>query len=198
MRDKQTDIYVHKLPLDATGKHVIRQNGGYLHFWAAKSGAALALDAEIQVAPTTAPADNDFVPMRYGNKLVGLADGFTVKWDAQAGVEATLVYSESASVMEGDSTPPTQLVAGSGAGTLSAAAVTVGTSAAVVSAASATRQSVLIQNLGSVDIFVGPSGVTTSNGLKVAAGETLTLDDNVAAIYAISGTAGQNVRVLTE
>lgn len=74
-------------------------------------------------------------------------------------------------------------------------AVTVGTSAVVIAAAD-DRESILIQNLGAADIYIGGSAVTTANGIKVvASGGTLTLD-SCAAIYGISGSAGNDVRFL--
>lgn len=76
-------------------------------------------------------------------------------------------------------------------------AVTVGTSAVVIAAAD-DRESILIQNLGAADIYVGGSSVTTANGVKVtASGGTLTLY-TCAAVYAISGSAGNDVRYLEE
>ena len=80
----------------------------------------------------------------------------------------------------------------------SAAAVTVGTSAVQLDTSlQAGRNRIMVQNLGSKDIYVGPTGVLTTSGLRVASGSTLEVDgfsENLS-IFAISGTAGQNVRV---
>lgn len=58
------------------------------------------------------------------------------------------------------------------------------------------RRQLLIQNLGSSNLYVGASGVSTFNGLRVPSGVTLTLDVlDVGDIYAISEGAS-DVRVL--
>ena len=190
--------FVHTLNLSTAGKHVIRQDGAYLHFWAAKEGDALALEAEINVAMSTTPDATDYIPLRYGNKVSGAVDGYTITWAAQTDVVVTLITSNSAALMQGDSKPPTQLSAGAGGGSVTAAAVSVLGSATLVAAASTTRNSVIIQNLGSADIFVGGAGVTAAAGVRVKANESLTLDNNVAAIYAIASVSGQDTRVITE
>lgn len=77
-------------------------------------------------------------------------------------------------------------------------AVTVGTSAVLIAAENLNRNSILVQNLGAADIYIGDSGVTTANGLKVAKdGGTISLTAQVA-VYARSGSAGNNVRYLEE
>lgn len=79
-----------------------------------------------------------------------------------------------------------------------ATAVTVGTSAVALPATSLTgRKHILIENLGSKPIFIGNSAVTTSSGVRVSAGATWETDLGPSAVlYAISGTAGQDVRVI--
>lgn len=82
--------------------------------------------------------------------------------------------------------------------TLSNAAVTVGTSAVVVAASNINRRSALIVNSGAAVVYVGGLGVTTANGIPVPAlGGAIDLSAT-AAIYAISGSAGNDVRVLQE
>lgn len=59
------------------------------------------------------------------------------------------------------------------------------------------RRQILIQNLGSKEMFIGDSGVTTSSGLRVAAGATVTLElGSDVALYGIVATGSNNVRVL--
>lgn len=82
------------------------------------------------------------------------------------------------------------------ASVISSAAVTVGTSQAILAAASTGRKELRIQNLGTVDVYIGETGVTTATGIKLAPGQTHFEDTAPeAAWYAISGTAGQDVRV---
>lgn len=81
---------------------------------------------------------------------------------------------------------------------MSQAAVTVGTSAVALFASPlANRKRVIIQNRGSASIFVGASGVATTDGIEVSKGGSLALEAGVAcALYAISTSAGNNVRVI--
>lgn len=84
------------------------------------------------------------------------------------------------------------------AGAVLSTAVTVGTSAtALPSSALSSRKSMIVFNNGNTTIYLGPSGVTTSSGLPVYAGAyspAINLGAGVT-LYAISGSAGQNVRV---
>jgi hypothetical protein len=76
-------------------------------------------------------------------------------------------------------------------------AVTVGlTEVALSSSPLAGRRRMIIQNLSNKDINVGPTGVTTSTGLRIGAGGSLALEigPNVS-LFAIAGTAALNVRV---
>lgn len=82
--------------------------------------------------------------------------------------------------------------------TATAGAVTVDTAAILIIAAATDRARCLIQNLGSSAIYLGPdSGVDVANGIQVPAGgsASVTLQTD---IYAISATAGQDVRFLGE
>lgn len=76
-----------------------------------------------------------------------------------------------------------------------AVAQTVGVAAASLVAARASRVSVLIYNNGTATIYVGPSGVTVASGVPIVVGGSLEERDYTGAIFAISGTAGQDVRV---
>jgi len=49
------------------------------------------------------------------------------------------------------------------------------------------------------DVYIGKSGVTTSNGLRLRPGQAITIYiSNPSVLYAISGTAGQKVYILGE
>lgn len=61
---------------------------------------------------------------------------------------------------------------------------------AIPAAPLASRKSIIVQNLGSKEIFIGPSGVTTANGLRIAAGGNVELAIGPSiALYAIGATA---------
>lgn len=54
----------------------------------------------------------------------------------------------------------------------------------------ASRKSIIVQNLGNKEIFIGPSGVTTATGLRIAAGGNVELAVGPSiALYAIGATA---------
>lgn len=73
---------------------------------------------------------------------------------------------------------------------------TVDDTAAVIVAALAGRQKIIIQNTSNKDIFVGGSTVTVANGVRIAKGATMELDIGEVALYAIAATDGNDVRVL--
>lgn len=60
-------------------------------------------------------------------------------------------------------------------------------SAATLIAARETRKSVVIVNGSNVDIFIGPATVTTSNGIRVSPGASLTVN-TTALIQSISSS----------
>lgn len=77
----------------------------------------------------------------------------------------------------------------------SGAVLTVGaTEVAITSLAN--RRRLIIQNTSNKDVFLGPTGVTTTTGIRIAKGATYDeiLGPNLA-MYLIAGTAGNDVRV---
>jgi hypothetical protein len=99
---------------------------------------------------------------------------------------------------------PSSTAAPVGSGSFATGQATVGVSAAVLVAArtgaggngagsaGVGRIAVTITNNGAATIYIGNSGVTTGTGKSIGPGNSLTLN-TTAAIYAISGTAGQAV-----
>lgn len=83
---------------------------------------------------------------------------------------------------------------------IAASQVTVGTSAALLIAGNSKRKSVTILNTDSTAtdyVWLGSSSsVTTSNGFRVAGGESIKIDDTTAPIYAIATTASTVVCLL--
>lgn len=77
-------------------------------------------------------------------------------------------------------------------------AVTVGTAAVQIDQGTSDRRYVLCVNNGSATVYVGKDKtVTTSNGIPVSAGSSLSLNLGPSLqLWGISGTAGQDVRVL--
>lgn len=86
---------------------------------------------------------------------------------------------------------------GSKVSSVSYSAVSVGTTATLILAANTSRLSVLIRNDGTDTVFVGgDSSVTTSDGMPIRPGESFSDDQYTGDWYGISGTAGQDMRVL--
>ncbi len=91
------------------------------------------------------------------------------------------------------------------AGGLISGTVTVDTTATggeVIVNGRSTRSSVVIQNTSTtVDVFVGGltangGGLTTANGLKIAAGQSLSFTDLNGSLYGIVASGSADVRYL--
>jgi hypothetical protein len=81
---------------------------------------------------------------------------------------------------------------------LSSATSSVTTTSGLLAAATAGRRYAIIQNLGSKAIYIGPSGVSTANGIKLNAGGSI---DNLQvgpgiAIHAVAESGTQDVRFM--
>lgn len=151
---------------------------------------------EFQVQPDT------------GHRLAGLQSGMAYDHKKQfktldllSDVNQVIELMAGSGRVEDNRTSISGIVDVSGKGaTINNAAVTVGTVAAVLLAANADRRSMIILNNSANDIYIGSDAtVTTANGLKIAAGQTITIDKAPqAAIYAIGSAAGLDVRTLEE
>lgn len=84
-----------------------------------------------------------------------------------------------------------------GSGTIATAQVSVATTSTQVVAARTNRGSVKITNLGTTDVFIGVTGVTTTTGdlLPGTKGASITIPTN-AAVFAVASGAAQNVSVM--
>lgn len=75
---------------------------------------------------------------------------------------------------------------------------TLSTSAALVSGGSSSRGTVLVRNLdASISIYVGSAGVTSSTGMLIKAGESITIRTS-GALYAVAASGTPAVAVLEE
>lgn len=75
--------------------------------------------------------------------------------------------------------------------------VSVASTATLVVAARTDRRSVIVTMLGNTDVFLGPSGVTTSTGgLLLGAKGTSVLIEGGAALYGIVTSTSQSVSFL--
>lgn len=76
--------------------------------------------------------------------------------------------------------------------------VTIGATAALIKAGRAQRNSILVQNVhASNDLYVGlDASVSTSNGIKIAAGQSMEIYDGGSEVYGIASGAGTDVRFM--
>ncbi len=68
-------------------------------------------------------------------------------------------------------------------------------SADLVLAANANRKSALIQNVGTVDVWLGPIGVTTATGILLEVGAAFIDDVSTSAWYGVTEAGTADLRV---
>lgn len=80
------------------------------------------------------------------------------------------------------------------------ASATVATTATALHASDADGQSLLVSNVGAATVYLGPAGVTTSSGVPLAAGASVSINDLAAGerIYGIVASSTNEVRVLRQ
>lgn len=192
---------VYDFPLDvAEGGRVLDFQAGYIHvarFFNQADGTEYQ-SGLIECALSLAA--NDWLPLGF-NSEISLAvprDRVRVRWAAQPGATVRLVLARDPNQFR-LSNPLSTLRISTAAGTvLATGSVNIGTGATLIRAASASRQSLMLQNAGSFDVFIGDAAVATATGFPLAPGATLAVDKTTAAVYGISGTTGQPVRYLEE
>lgn len=188
------------IDLGSAGSMPIEREANYFHFVRAEDGdGALALDAEISVALGT--ATDHFIPLGYNAVIHGYTRRYLLVWSAQPGIKATILLSwqgDRESGVQVNAPPAKQLITQASSVGFASTAVTVGLTAVQLAAASATRQAVSVWNGGSTTIYIGASNVSAIDGFPIAPGAGFVVDGTSSSIYAVSGTAGQDVRVLVE
>ena len=128
------------------------------------------------------------VKVQYVKIMDGTLDGTT-----KGAIDATYGLKVDASRVSG-----TVVVVERGA-TIAHGNGSVTTTAAQFLASSTTRRSVTIQNLGTDYVYLGATGITANNGIRLAPGQTFILDKSPnAAIYAIAASGTQTCSYLTE
>jgi hypothetical protein len=75
---------------------------------------------------------------------------------------------------------------------------TITSTATVIVASNSIRKSILIRNIGAVDIYIGTSAVTTATGFLLKANESIGLDRNTAAIYGRTASTSGTVAYIEE
>jgi hypothetical protein len=84
--------------------------------------------------------------------------------------------------------------------TISQGSVFLGTAMGTVLTSSATRRTILIQNLGTDYVWLGGStAIVVNTGARLAPGQAITIDKSpVSAIYAVASSGSQTVCYFTE
>jgi hypothetical protein len=83
--------------------------------------------------------------------------------------------------------------------TIGSTSASVTTTSGEIVAASQTRRCVVLTNLGSDYVWIGASGVTDNQGIRLAPGQALTIDKSpTAAVHAKAATGTQTVAIFTE
>ena len=162
------------------------------------SGSTVAIKLQIGPNPVSGRdymilSVNDYVS--FGS----LRDGYLF-WDAQSGATAEIIFAIDAEMKPGKlvTAQAGNVIVGEGTAVSTAALQSVTTSAAALLASSTTRTVTLIQNKGSVSIFVGDSGVTSSTGIEIQPGGSFEWR-NSAALYAITASVtNASIAVMTQ
>ena len=74
--------------------------------------------------------------------------------------------------------------------------ISVAVTATLVVGANTDRTYVIVRNVATNDIYIGGSGVTTSNGYLLRPNDSLIIVLDTTAVYAVSGTASQDLRYM--
>jgi hypothetical protein len=83
--------------------------------------------------------------------------------------------------------------------TIASTSASVTTTSGQIVASSATRRTIVLTNLGSDYVWIGASGVTDNQGIRLAPGQALTIDRSpTAAVHAKAASGTQTVAIFTE
>ena len=83
--------------------------------------------------------------------------------------------------------------------TIASTSASVTTTSGQIVASSATRRTIVLTNLGTDYVWIGASGVTDNQGIRLAPGQALTIDRSpTAAVHAKAASGTQTVAIFTE
>lgn len=146
-------------------------------------------------------SQNDRIPLDYnGRVFLGERASRVAKFyfDSRPGVFIFLVTSPNPNMLNLDTPNPLQSFTTSIGASLTASAITVNTTATLISASSSTTQSRILQNNGANTVFLGASGVTVAQGFPILSGASLTLDKSYGEIWGITASGISDIRLLRE
>lgn len=76
--------------------------------------------------------------------------------------------------------------------------ISIDTDATLIRDANTNRKGIIIKNEGAVTMFIGASDVTTSTGVSIESGSSISLDKTTAAIYGVVATDTTTASYLEE
>lgn len=83
--------------------------------------------------------------------------------------------------------------------TIASTSASVTTTSGQIVASSATRRTIVLTNLGTDYVWIGASGVTDNQGIRLAPGQALAIDRSpTAAVHAKAASGTQTVAIFTE
>jgi hypothetical protein len=124
--------------------------------------------------------------------------GFSTKalWVALYGEAALAAGSNTIGAVTQASGPWTTVERGA---TIASTSASVTTTSGQIVASSATRRTIVLTNLGTDYVWIGASGVTNNQGIRLAPGQALTIDKSpTAAVHAKAASGTQTVAIFTE
>jgi hypothetical protein len=195
------EISIFRIPLDVAGQQLISQQCGYFHAWRfLNSDGTLSLEGEIG-ASFGGQWNAERIPFTYNSRLaLGTpVERVLIDWTAQPGKVAEILLTRDPRGLDGQNTPARQLVFQGQATTMRNAAQTVGNAASTIVPADTRRSRVIISSLltNTDRVVIGGAGVSLAAGLPLDPGASF-VGFSSALYQAISGTAGQQIRILEE
>lgn len=150
-------------------------------------------------------ADNVTLNSMSGGAVVATDDTGTshvqiVKLAISADGSATFIPADATYGIDVDVTRVAGTVAVIERGTtIDSTSASVTTTSGQIVASSATRRTIVLTNLGSDYVWIGKSGVTDNQGIRLAPGQALTIDRSpTAAVHAKAASGTQTVAIFTE
>jgi hypothetical protein len=187
----QIAYQVFRLNLAAAGVLPFIQQIGLVHIVEFQNAAGQAvLDGMIECS--VGEGASSYVPLRYNSKIAlpETVSRVDFRWAAQADTFAIILFSPTPRMLAADTPPTRQIVTSSIGTTVAAEEITCDDTAAILVAADATRQSVLLKNLSGETVYLGDATVTAADGYPLEVGAEFRCDKSTADLYGVTATAG--------
>jgi len=136
-------------------------------------------------------------PLKHNRGFRGSFNQLFLSWPAQTNVGAKLIIFKADLMPYHNSESDNRFNSVEASNVSTPSAVTINTTASAIVAASVARKCATIQNLGSVDLYVGDSTISATKGTKLIPGAIL-FWKNTAALYGITGSSSVSVGINEE